>query len=139
MVLFCYIAALIKGVGIPLLSLALICELHSASMHVRKLMSLFAFTLSSSYYRVVWRVQWITFVTTRLLPHLLITAMVYLNKDRFEQQVHLFLKSSALLTLAEQSHFWTAFIGMLVIDTQNVQVGDYVTSRSHNTCSFIPL
>ncbi|KAL0585706.1 hypothetical protein ABG067_004630 [Albugo candida] len=87
-VLFCYIAALIKGVGIPLLSLALICELHSASMHVRKLMSLFAFTLSSSYYRVVWRVQWITFVTTRLLPHLLITAMVYLNKDRFEQQLY---------------------------------------------------
>nr|CCA20312.1 conserved hypothetical protein [Albugo laibachii Nc14]CCA25851.1 conserved hypothetical protein [Albugo laibachii Nc14] len=105
-VLFCYIAALIKGVGIPLLSLALICELHSAFMHVRKLMSLFTFTLSSSYYRKIWRVQWITFGIARFLPHLLITAVVYLERYRFN----------------EQSHFWTAFIGMLIIDTQNLQL-----------------
>ncbi|KAL3673826.1 hypothetical protein V7S43_001516 [Phytophthora oleae] len=47
-VLICYISALTKTTGVPLLSLALICELHSVFMHARKLLTMSSYSVQQS-------------------------------------------------------------------------------------------
>ncbi|KAJ0404771.1 hypothetical protein P43SY_005595 [Pythium insidiosum] len=54
-ILICYISALTKTVGVPLLSLALACELHSAFMHLRKLMAMSGYSIPHSrLFGLVW-------------------------------------------------------------------------------------
>uniref|UniRef100_K3W6M4 TLC domain-containing protein n=1 Tax=Globisporangium ultimum (strain ATCC 200006 / CBS 805.95 / DAOM BR144) TaxID=431595 RepID=K3W6M4_GLOUD len=106
-ILICYISALTKTVGVPLLSLALICELHSAFMHLRKLMSMSNYSIgASSTYKWVWYLQWATFLLARTVPHAGVTWLVYQARDDFVQP----------------THFWMAFIGMLFINALNVQL-----------------
>ncbi|KAF4323753.1 hypothetical protein BBO99_00000875 [Phytophthora kernoviae] len=47
-VLICYISALTKTVGVPLLSFALVCELHSVFMHARKLLTMSNYSVEQS-------------------------------------------------------------------------------------------
>lgn len=77
-ILICYISALTKTVGVPLLSLALVCELHSAFMHLRKLLSMSNFRVASSRaYKLVWQLQWATFLLARVVPHAFVTWLTY--------------------------------------------------------------
>ncbi|KAF1794467.1 Fis1, C-terminal tetratricopeptide repeat [Phytophthora cactorum] len=58
-VLICYISALTKTAGVPLLSLALACELQSVLMHARKLLTMSNYSVQQSpLLRWVWRAQW---------------------------------------------------------------------------------
>lgn len=87
-ILICYIAALVKTVGVPLLSFALVCELHSAFMHLRKLMSMSGYSLQlSPAYRLVWRLQWIAFAVARAIPHPMVLILTYQGRQLFVQQV----------------------------------------------------
>ncbi|RLN44362.1 hypothetical protein BBJ28_00012635 [Nothophytophthora sp. Chile5] len=73
-VLICYISALTKTVGVPLLSLALVCELHSVFMHWRKLLVMSEYSMRQSLaLRWVWRAQWGAFVAARIVPHVVVT------------------------------------------------------------------
>ncbi|KAG3101906.1 hypothetical protein PI124_g16378 [Phytophthora idaei] len=57
-VLICYISALTKTAGVPLLSLALACELQSVLMHARKLLTMSNYSVQQSpLLRWVWRAQ----------------------------------------------------------------------------------
>lgn len=77
-ILICYISALTKTVGVPLLSLALVCELHSAFMHLRKLMSMSSFSVAASpTYKLVWQLQWAMFLLARVVPHAYVTWLTY--------------------------------------------------------------
>lgn len=106
-ILICYISALTKTVGVPLLSLALICELHSAFMHLRKLMSMSGYSLQApSAYRLVWAGQWITFAAARMLPHIAVTILTYQGYSLF----------------TNNWYFGMAFIGMIFIDALNIQL-----------------
>jgi hypothetical protein len=119
-ILICYISALTKTVGVPLLSLALMCELHSAFMHLRKLMSMSGYTLATSpAYRLVWTLQWVAFLITRLVPHVAVTVFTYQGMALFSQT----------------AYFAMAFGGMLFINALNIQLffqvhGAYRKDRS---------
>lgn len=106
-VLFCYISALTKTVGVPLLSLALVCELHSAFMHFRKLLTMSNYTVSQSLLlRWVWRAQWVTFIVARLIPHIAVAILTYQSRELFAQQLH----------------FGIAFGGIIIINLLNAQL-----------------
>lgn len=106
-VLSCYISALTKTVGLPLLSLALFCELHSIFMHARKLLTMSNFSVRQSLLlRWVWRSQWIMFSTARVFSHLIVAVLTY----------------QARLLFAQQLHFAIAFGGMIVINLLNIQL-----------------
>lgn len=83
-ILICYISALTKTVGVPLLSLALICELHSACMHLRKLMAMSNYSVAASrVYKGVWHLQWATFLLARVVPHAAVTWLTWDARDAF--------------------------------------------------------
>ncbi|TYZ63290.1 hypothetical protein PybrP1_009079 [[Pythium] brassicae (nom. inval.)] len=106
-ILICYISALTKTVGVPLLSLALICELHSACMHLRKLLSMSSFSVAASpAYKLVWQLQWATFLLARVVPHVFVTWITY----------------NAYRMFVLPLHFWMAFVGMLFINILNAQL-----------------
>lgn len=87
-ILICYISALTKTVGVPLLSLALICELHSAFMHLRKLMSMSNYSVTaSSAYKWIWYLQWTAFLLARTIPHAGVAWLVYQARGVFVQPV----------------------------------------------------
>lgn len=106
-ILICYICALVKTVGVPLLPIALICEMHSAFMHLRKLMSMSHYSLHSSIiYRLTWAAQWITFVLARVLPHMAVLKLVYEQRNGFGNQLF----------------YGMAFGGMIFINILNIQL-----------------
>lgn len=87
-VLICYISALVKTVGVPLLSLALVCELHSVFMHARKLLTMSNYSVrQSALLRWVWRTQWGSFVVARFAPHIVVAVLTYQGKNLFAHQV----------------------------------------------------
>lgn len=87
-ILICYIAALTKTAGVPLLCFALVCELHSAFMHLRKLMVMSSFSpKASAVFRWVWAAQWATFMLARFIPHTIITVFTYQGRDLFAHAV----------------------------------------------------
>lgn len=87
-ILICYISALAKTVGVPLLSLALICELHSAFMHLRKLMSMSNYSVAASAtYKSVWLLQWAMFVLARVVPHAAVTWLTWDAREVFSLPV----------------------------------------------------
>ncbi|GLD91485.1 hypothetical protein PINS_up000018 [Pythium insidiosum] len=106
-ILICYISALTKTVGVPLLSLALACELHSAFMHLRKLMAMSGFTIPlSRFLGVVWVLQWVSFFVARIVPHLAVTYLTYQGRSLF----------------ANQGFFGMALGGIVFIDALNAQL-----------------
>ncbi|KAG7384246.1 TLC domain-containing protein 1 [Phytophthora pseudosyringae] len=106
-VLICYISALTKTVGVPLLSLALVCELHSVFMHARKLLTMSNYSVRQSpLLRWVWRAQWVSFAVARILPHMIVAVLTYQARDLF----------------AQQPHFAMAFGGIIFINLLNAQV-----------------
>ena len=87
-VLICYISALTRTVGVPLLSFALVCELHSVFMHTRKLLTMSNYSVrQSSFLQWVWWGQWATFALARFVPHVIVTVMTYQARNLFKQQV----------------------------------------------------
>lgn len=106
-VLICYISALIKTTGVPLLSLALVCELHSVFMHARKLLVMSSFSVQHSpLLRWVWRAQWTCFAVARFLPHVIVAVLTFQARDHFGQQLH----------------FGMAFGGIIFINLLNAQL-----------------
>ncbi|KAL7691605.1 putative TRAM/LAG1/CLN8 domain-containing protein [Plasmopara halstedii] len=106
-VLICYTSALTKTVGVPLLSLALLCELHSIFMHARKLLTMSNYSVQQSQLlRWVWCMQWITFIVARVIPHTIVTFLTYQSRDFFHQQLH----------------FVIAFGGMVFINLLNLKL-----------------
>ncbi|POM68322.1 membrane protein [Phytophthora palmivora] len=106
-VLICYISALTKTVGVPLLSFALVCELHSVFMHARKLLTMSNNSVQQSpLLRWVWRAQWISFAIARFLPHVVVAMLTYQGRDLFAQQLL----------------FAMAFGGIIFINLLNIQV-----------------
>ncbi|KAG6970797.1 hypothetical protein JG688_00004711 [Phytophthora aleatoria] len=105
-VLICYISALTKTAGVPLLSLALACELQSVLMHARKLLTMSNYSVQQSpLLRWVWRAQWVSFAVARFLPHVMVAVLTYQAKNLFAQQLH----------------FVMAFGGILFINLLNAQ------------------
>lgn len=88
-ILICYISALVKTVGVALLSFALLCELHSAFMHLRKLMSMSGVSsiAQSPALHAVWLVQWVAFAAARTVPHVKVLKLTYGGRDLFEHKV----------------------------------------------------
>lgn len=87
-ILICYIAALTKTVGVPLLCFALMCELHSAFMHLRKLMVMSSYSpKASAFFRWVWAAQWATFLLARFIPHTIITVLTFQARQLFANAV----------------------------------------------------
>ncbi|KAL3673827.1 hypothetical protein V7S43_001516 [Phytophthora oleae] len=106
-VLICYISALTKTTGVPLLSLALICELHSVFMHARKLLTMSSYSVQQSpLLRWVWRAQWVSFAVARFLPHVIVAVLTFRARGNFGQQLH----------------FGMAFGGIIFINLLNAQV-----------------
>ncbi|TMW60451.1 hypothetical protein Poli38472_000493 [Pythium oligandrum] len=106
-ILICYISALTKTVGVPLLSLALICELHSVFMHLRKLMSMSSYRLDlSSSYRLVWSLQWVSFLLARVIPHVAVMLLAYQGRELF----------------SNTWFFAMAFCGIVFINALNTQL-----------------
>ncbi|KUF85004.1 TLC domain-containing protein 2 [Phytophthora nicotianae] len=106
-VLICYISALTKTVGVPLLSLALVCELQSVFMHARKLLVMSNFSVRlSPLLQWVWRAQWVSFTVARFIPHVAVAVLTYQAKHLFVQQIH----------------FAMAFGGIIFINLLNVQL-----------------
>uniref|UniRef100_M4B1E5 TLC domain-containing protein n=1 Tax=Hyaloperonospora arabidopsidis (strain Emoy2) TaxID=559515 RepID=M4B1E5_HYAAE len=125
-VLICYISALTKTVGVPLLSLALVCELHSVLMHARKLLTMSNFSVRQSrFLRWVWLAQWIFFVIARLPLHAVVAVLTYHARSLFAYQLH-----------------WAmAFGGIMLINLLNTQLfhnvrkayqNDYAVSKACN-------
>ncbi|KAE8883246.1 hypothetical protein PF005_g13626 [Phytophthora fragariae] len=73
-VLICYISALVKTVGVPLLSLAL-----------------------SALLRWVWRTQWGSFVVARFAPHIVVAVLTYQGKNLFAHQLHFLMAFSGII------------------------------------------
>jgi hypothetical protein len=130
-VLICYISALTKTVGVPLLSLALVCELHSVFMHARKLLTMSNYSVRRSpLLRWVWRAQWLSFAVARFLPHVVVAVLTYQARDLFAQQVRTPIgamrvqRSNAIISydVILQLHFTMAFGGILFINLLNAQV-----------------
>lgn len=88
-ILICYISALVKTVGVPLLSLALLCELHSAFMHLRRLMAMSGYSSInfSPALGLVWHAQWVAFALARTVPHVVIVWLTYNGHELFAQEV----------------------------------------------------
>ncbi|KAE8883247.1 hypothetical protein PF005_g13626 [Phytophthora fragariae] len=74
-VLICYISALVKTVGVPLLSLA----------------------LQSALLRWVWRTQWGSFVVARFAPHIVVAVLTYQGKNLFAHQLHFLMAFSGII------------------------------------------
>ncbi|RLN96291.1 hypothetical protein BBJ28_00024772 [Nothophytophthora sp. Chile5] len=100
-VLICYISALTKTVGVPLLSLALVCELHSVFMHWRKLLVMSEYSMRQSLaLRWVWRAQWGAFVAARVVPHVAVTVLTYRARELFANQVTgSYLRAAGAMTM----------------------------------------
>ncbi|CAI5715582.1 unnamed protein product [Hyaloperonospora brassicae] len=125
-VLVCYTSALSKTVGVPLLSLALVCELHSVFLHSRKLLTMSNYSARySRFLRWVWRAQWVFFALARLPLHVFVAVLTYQARSLFARQLH-----------------WTmAFGGIVFINLLNAQLfydvskayrKDYAVSNAHS-------
>lgn len=94
LVITCYLCALSKTIGHAYLILALVCEINSVFLHLRKLMVMMMrsqqSTAASTYqtnalYRHLWYGLWGSFFVFRLVPHLGIALMVYQKQAEFPQ------------------------------------------------------
>lgn len=82
--LVCINMALLRQVGINYLVFTLICEIHSIFTHLRRILRMVGLRQDGSWaVKVEWVLHWLSFFTTRLLLHLLITIKVLLDASSF--------------------------------------------------------
>ncbi|MFQ6666368.1 hypothetical protein Gotur_032737 [Gossypium turneri] len=86
--LICFTLALYRRITINYLILTLICELHSVFLHVRKLRRMAGVRdAESRVVKVEWILNWIMFVFTRLVSHILITGKLIKDASKFEKGI----------------------------------------------------
>ncbi|KAK1948449.1 TLC domain-containing protein 2 [Phytophthora citrophthora] len=123
-VLICYISALTKTVGVPLLSLALMCELHSVFMHARKLLVMSNFSVQqSSLLRWIWRAQWMSFAVARFLPHMIVAVLTFKARENFVQELHFGMAFGGII-------FINLLNAQLIFDVRKAYQKDYASSKA---------
>ncbi|KAK8947393.1 hypothetical protein KSP39_PZI006999 [Platanthera zijinensis] len=108
--LTCFTLALYRHVTINYLILTLVCELHSVTLHVRKLRRMAGIreARSSSLLKLEWMLNWATFFVARLICHIFITYKLIVESGKFGKGVELPL---ALLGMAGMN-FLNVFLGV---------------------------
>ncbi|KAM7253261.1 hypothetical protein ACFE04_025879 [Oxalis oulophora] len=88
--LICFTLALYRNVTINYLILTLICELHSVFLHVRKIRRMAGIRdAKSRIVKVEWVLNWVTFFTARIIPHILITVKLIKDAPKFGKGMEL--------------------------------------------------
>ncbi|KAI3464519.1 hypothetical protein Pfo_021182 [Paulownia fortunei] len=124
--LVCFTLALYRKVTINYLILTLICELHSIFLHVRKVRRLAGVRdARSKSVKAEWVLNWLTFVFTRLVSHILITIKLVRDAPKFEKGVELPL---ALFGMAGMN-LLNLFLG---IDLFNAYRRERKTQKDHH-------
>ncbi|AQK99238.1 TLC domain-containing protein 2 [Zea mays] len=96
--LICFTLALYRNVTINYLILSLVCELHSIFLHVRKVRRMVGFRdFDRTMVKLEWLLNWTTFVTARVICHILITYKLVADAHKFGKGIELPL---ALLGMA---------------------------------------
>ncbi|CAO2182207.1 unnamed protein product [Urochloa humidicola] len=96
--LICFTLALYRNVTINYLILSLVCELHSIFLHVRKVRRMAGFRdFNRKVVKLEWVLNWTTFVTARVICHILITYKLITDAHKFGKGIELPL---ALLGMA---------------------------------------
>ncbi|CAO2172212.1 unnamed protein product [Urochloa humidicola] len=96
--LICFTLALNRNVTINYLILSLVCELHSIFLHVRKVRRMAGFRdFNRKVVKLEWVLNWATFVTARVICHILITYKLVTDAHKFGKGIELPL---ALLGMA---------------------------------------
>nr|AGT17342.1 hypothetical protein SHCRBa_029_L12_R_270 [Saccharum hybrid cultivar R570] len=96
--LICFTLALYRNVTINYLILSLVCELHSIFLHVRKVRRMVGFRdFNRTMVKLEWVLNWTTFVTARVICHILITYKLIADAHKFGKGIELPL---ALLGMA---------------------------------------
>ncbi|CAO1946722.1 unnamed protein product [Urochloa humidicola] len=96
--LICFTLALNRNVTINYLILSLVCELHSVFLHVRKVRRMAGFRdFNRKVVKLEWVLNWATFVTARVICHILITYKLVTDAHKFGKGIELPL---ALLGMA---------------------------------------
>ncbi|NP_001144236.2 TLC domain-containing protein 2 [Zea mays] len=96
--LICFTLALYRNVTINYLNLSLVCELHSIFLHVRKVRRMVGFRdFDRTVVKLEWVLNWTTFVTARVICHILITYKLISDAHKFGKGIELPL---ALLGMA---------------------------------------
>ncbi|CAD6235740.1 unnamed protein product [Miscanthus lutarioriparius] len=96
--LICFTLALYRNVTINYLILSLVCELHSIFLHVRKVRRMVGFLdFNRTMVKLEWVLNWTTFVTARVICHILITYKLIADAHKFGKGIELPL---ALLGMA---------------------------------------
>ncbi|KAF3331976.1 TLC domain-containing protein 2 [Carex littledalei] len=90
--LVCFTLALYKDVTINYLILSLVCELHSIFLHTRKVRRMAGVRdINSQLVLFEWVLNWWTFITTRLVCHILITYKLIIDAHKFDGGIELSL------------------------------------------------
>ncbi|MED6170200.1 hypothetical protein PIB30_028715 [Stylosanthes scabra] len=88
--LICFTLALYRNVTINYLILTLVCELHSIFLHVRKLRRMSGVReAKSNLVKLEWFLNWFTFFVARSIPHILITAKLIRDSNKFGRGMEL--------------------------------------------------
>ncbi|XP_061372615.1 uncharacterized protein LOC133315078 [Gastrolobium bilobum] len=88
--LICFTLALYRNVTINYLILTLICELHSIFLHVRKVRRMAGFRNAKGIIvKLEWFLNWVTFFVARCASHILITAKLIRDADKFGKGIEL--------------------------------------------------
>jgi len=96
--LICFTLALYRNVTINYLILTLVCELHSIFLHIRKVRRMAGFRdFSRKVVKLEWALNWTTFVSARVVCHILITYKLIADAHKFDKGIELPL---ALLGMA---------------------------------------
>uniref|UniRef100_A0A0A9DKW2 TLC domain-containing protein n=1 Tax=Arundo donax TaxID=35708 RepID=A0A0A9DKW2_ARUDO len=88
--LVCFTLALYRNVTINYLILSLVCELHSIFLHVRKVRRMAGFCdFNRKMVKLEWVLNWTTFVTARVICHILITYKLITDAHKFGKGIEL--------------------------------------------------
>ncbi|XP_062227189.1 uncharacterized protein LOC133925290 [Phragmites australis] len=88
--LICFTLALYRNVTINYLILSLVCELHSIFLHVRKVRRMAGFRdFNRKIVKLEWVLNWATFVTARVICHILITYKLITDAHKFGKGIEL--------------------------------------------------
>ncbi|KAF7024815.1 hypothetical protein CFC21_037102, partial [Triticum aestivum] len=95
--LICFTLALYRNVTINYLILTLLCEMHSIFLHVRKLRRMAGFRdFNRKLVKLEWVLNWTTFVTARVICHILITYRLITDAHKFDKGIELPLALSGM-------------------------------------------
>ncbi|EFJ33444.1 hypothetical protein SELMODRAFT_407236 [Selaginella moellendorffii] len=100
LLLNCFTLALLRNVSINYLVLTLLCEMHSVFLHWRRISRMTGIRkLGSVAVIAEWILNWITYFTSRLLVHGVISVKLYMDATKFPSKLELLLASSGMLGL----------------------------------------